>query len=104
MGKTVVYGCFEWDEDKAQANLKKHKLSFEEAVAIFDDPMLLERYDWDNSTLEESRFIGIGQIDGFVVVSSCYTDSNGRTRIINARRASSEEKKDYERWCKGFYP
>ena len=103
MGKTIVHGRFEWDEDKAKANIKKHKISFEEAIDLFNDPLLWERYDFKNSTNEESRYIGIGQIDGFVIVSSCYTDRNGRTRIINARRASSKEEKDYEQWCKNFY-
>ena len=103
MGRTVVFGRFEWDEQKAQANIRKHGISFEDAVSIFDDPLLWERYDWENSTIEENRYFGIGQIDGFVIVASCYTNRNGRTRIINARRATGKEEKDYEQWCKGFY-
>ena len=89
--------------DKAKANIKKHKISFEDVLPIFDDPLRWERYDWKNSTLEENRYIGIGKIDGFTVVSSCYTDRKGRTRIINARIATSKEERDYEQWCKNFY-
>ena len=103
MGKTVVHGNFEWDEEKAEANYKKHGISFEDALSIFDDPLLWERYDWRNSTFEESRYFGIGQIDGFVIVASCYTTREDRIRIINARRATSKERKDYEQWCKGFH-
>ena len=103
MGKTIVHGRFEWDEEKAKANYKKHGITFEEAINLFNDPLLWERYDLCNSNEEENRYIGIGQIDGFVIVSSCYTDRDGRTRIINARRASSKEEKDYEQWCKHFH-
>ena len=103
MGRTIVVGRFEWDEDKAKANIKKHGISFEDATALFDDPLLWERYDQSHSSIEESRYFGIGQIDGFVIVASCYTSRDGRIRFINARRATSKEKKDYERWCQGFY-
>ena len=103
MGKTVVCGQFEWDEDKNALNIKKHGISFEEATEIFDDPLFWERYDRQHSSLDETRFIGIGKINGFTVVSSCYIDRNGRTRIINARIATSMEEKDYEQWCKHFY-
>ena len=103
MGKTVVFGCFEWDTDKAKENLKKHGISFEEAVAIFDDPLFAERYDAKNSTIDESRFRGVGKIRGFTVIVTCYTFRGERTRIINARIATSKEEKDYERWCRYFY-
>ena len=90
-------------EEKNALNIKKHGISFEEATEIFDDPLFWERYDRKNSTIDEERFFGIGKINGFTIVSSCYTDRNGRTRIINARIATSREEKDYEQWCKHFY-
>ena len=60
--------------DKAKANIKKHKISFEAILPMFDDPMLWERYDWQNSTPEENRYLGIGMIKGVLVVASCYTN------------------------------
>ena len=103
MGRTVVCGRFEWDEDKARANLKKHKISFEEVLPMFDDPLFAERYDAKNSTIDESRFRGVGKIRGFTVIVTCYTFRSERTRIINARIATSKEEKDYERWCRYFH-
>lgn len=103
MGRTIVYGCFEWDEEKNELNIRKHGISFEEATEIFDDPLFWERYDRQHSSLDETRFVGIGKINGFTVVSSCYIDRNGRTRIINARRATRKEIKDYEQHCWNFF-
>ena len=99
MGKTVVCGCFEWDEDKAQANLKKHGISFEEAVAIFDDPYFLELRDDEHSTQEEERFLGFGLLRDTVVAMAVYTE-RGRTRIISARRAIKKEEMRY--YDRGF--
>ena len=103
MGRTVIFGEFEWDEDKARANIRKHGISFEDVLPMFDDPMRIEDFDEENSTPEESRFRGIGQINGFVIVASCYTSRNGRTRIINARRATSKERQYYEEHYTKFF-
>ena len=103
MGRTVVFGNYEWDEEKNRANIKKHNIGFEEVLPVFDDPLFWERFDSKSSASDENRYIGIGKINGFTIVTSCYTDRNGRTRIINARIATKEEEKDYERWCESFY-
>lgn len=103
MGKTIVHGNFEWDEEKAKENISKHGLMFEEILSIFDDPLFWEQMDFDNTTLEETRFFGVGKLNGFAVIVSCYTERNGRTRIINARISTSEEERKYEEWCKQFY-
>jgi len=50
---------FEWDEAKAETNLQKHKVSFDEAKNIFNDPLLITFPDDFNSD-EEERFISIG--------------------------------------------
>ena len=97
MGKTVVCGQFEWDEEKNELNIRKHGISFEAILPMFDDPFLWERYDRQHSSLEESRYFGIGNVRGYLFVASCYTTRDGRIRIINARRASSEERRGYER-------
>lgn len=102
MGKTVVHGNFEWDSEKAKTNIKKHGISFEEILPIFDDPYFWEQFDNDDSTLEETRYFGTAKINGFAVVVTSYTERE-RTRIISARISTSEEEKNYEEWCKQFY-
>jgi uncharacterized DUF497 family protein len=51
---------FEWDEEKAAANLAKHGVSFEEAKTVFDDPFYVDFYDPDHSS-DEHRYIIIGE-------------------------------------------
>jgi uncharacterized DUF497 family protein len=86
---------FEWDEDKADGNRKKHGVSFEEASTVFEDPLTLTGYDPDHST-EEDRFITVGlSVDGRNIVVS-HTDRDSAIRIISARPASRREVKDYE--------
>ncbi len=102
MGKTVIHGNFEWDSDKAEANIKKHGISFEEILPMFDNPLFWEQADVSHSTAEETRFLGIGKINGFVVVVCSYTERK-RIRIISARISTNEEERRYEEWCKRFY-
>lgn len=102
MGTTVVHGNFEWDSEKAEINIKKHGISFEEVLPMFDDPLFWEQYDSENSTAEETRFFGTAKLYGVVVIVSSYTERK-RTRLISARIATSEEEKRYEKWCKQFY-
>lgn len=100
---TKIFGSFEWDEDKERLNIQKHGLSFTEILPIFDDPMFAEKIDLEHSTLKETRYIGIGKINGIVVIVSCYTQRAKRIRIINARISTKREEKLYEEWCKQFY-
>ena len=51
---------FEWDDGKAEDNLRRHYVSFEEARLVFDDPHGIDLYDEDHSTRDEKRFICIG--------------------------------------------
>lgn len=102
MGKTVVHGNFEWDSDKAEANIKNHGISFEEILPMFDDPLFWEQYDSEHSKVDEIRYFGTAKINGFAVVVSSYTERE-RTRIISARISTAEEEKRYEEWCKQFY-
>ena len=53
---------FEWDDDKAAGNLKKHQVSFDEAATVFGDPLSITFPDPDHST-EEDRFIILGSSD-----------------------------------------
>lgn len=102
MGKTVVHGNFEWDEEKNKANIENHGLSFEEILPMFDDPLFWEQYDSEHSKVDETRYFGTAKINGFAVVVSSYTERE-RTRIISARISTPQEEKRYEEWCKQFY-
>lgn len=86
---------FEWDPEKAAANVKKHGVEFAEAMTIFDDPLELTIVDPDHSE-DERRFLSIGLSAGGRLLVVAYTERAGRTRIINAREASSKERKNYE--------
>jgi hypothetical protein len=86
---------FEWDEEKAAANLAKHGVSFEEARTIFDDPLYVDFYDPDHSS-EEHRYIIIGESrQGRLLVAS-YTERGGVTRLISAREVTRSEREAYE--------
>jgi uncharacterized protein len=86
---------FQWDPQKARSNLQKYGISFEEAERVFDDPLFLIYADPDHS-IEERRFVIMGELpDGRLLVVS-YTDRNGETRIISARPATRQERKNYE--------
>ncbi len=75
MGKTIVSqdGRFEWDEEQALINHKKHGLAFNEILPVFDDPYMLELYDDSHSTDREDRIRGIGALQGVLVLYTCYT-------------------------------
>ncbi|MDB9313826.1 BrnT family toxin [Spirulina sp. CS-785/01] len=84
---------FEWDENKNQQNIKKHKISFEEATEIFNGIVFTaidERYDYG-----ETREISIGAIQGVVIITVAHTERNGNIRIISARKATPKERKQY---------
>ena len=87
---------FEWDDEKAVANLEKHGVSFGEATEVFYDPNALEGYDAEHSG-DESRFFIIGLSSRrllFVVYAERLEDT---VRIISARRAVRKEQEEYER-------
>jgi uncharacterized DUF497 family protein len=87
---------FEWDDDKAEQNLGKHHVSFEEARAAFDDAFGLHFYDEEHSTPQERRFICVG-LAGTRVLFVSYTVGGERTRIIHARRATKTWERIYEK-------
>ena len=87
---------FEWDEEKAKKNLKKHKVSFEEAKTVFYDPNALLIADPDHSN-DEDRFIimGISNKSKMLVVCHCYRQKDEVIRIISARKAEKCEIAQY---------
>jgi uncharacterized protein len=86
---------FEWDETKAQANLKKHKISFQEARRVFDDLFALIEQDFSED-FGEDRFLATGVVKG-VLVTVVYTERGERIRLISARKANSDEQRRYYR-------
>ncbi len=90
---------FEWDEVKNLSNQRKHGLSFEEAVAVFRDPLQLSIQDRiDNG---EERWQTFGMVDGVLLVMVAHTlreENEAKTvvRIISARRADLKERRFYE--------
>ena len=91
---------FEWDPYKAKHNLRKHKVSFERAAAIFLDPLAISIYDEEHSS-EEDRWITIGNdhTNNVLVVNHTFHEENidnCKVRVISARKATKKEIKQYE--------
>ena len=83
---------FEWDEDKNKTNKKKHKISFETAAHVFDDPQCIEMYDFEHSN-DEDRFIAIGKVGDVLFV--VFTERRESLRLISARLATNAERSLY---------
>lgn len=90
---------FEWDQNKDFSNQKKHGISFDEAIEIFDDPLHVSILDEKYSYFEE-RWITVGttkEVSIVVVVNLFYDDGGEEViRVISAREATSNERKKYE--------
>lgn len=86
---------FEWNTEKAEANLKKHQVSFDEAETVFDDPLFVIFADPDHS-FEENRFIIMGESNQKRLLVVSYTERPPKTRLISAREATRPERKKYE--------
>jgi len=86
---------FEWDEEKAKANLKKHRVGFDEAATVFTDPHSLTIHDPDHSE-DEQRYIDIGTSDNGRVLVVAYTERGSNIRIVSCRKVTPSERKLYE--------
>jgi hypothetical protein len=86
---------FEWDDEKAESNLKKHDVSFEEAATIFNDPKIATISDPDHSE-DEERYVSIGKSFIKRLLTVIHTYRKERIRLISARKASKAEKKKYD--------
>ena len=87
---------FSWDARKAKQNLRKHKISFEEAATVFYDENANEFFDPDHS-IDEDRFLMLG-LSGhlrIMVVSYCLRKRGSEIRIISARKATKKEEQVY---------
>ena len=97
---TTVY-AFEWDEAKAEANLRKHGVEFEAAMGVFLDPLAMTRFD-DEHHEDEERWVTLGQSEGgaLLVVVHTFTPTTPDTalvRLISARHATRRERMQYEK-------
>ncbi len=91
----LIFNNFEWSKSKAAENLKKHQVSFEEAVTVFEDSFFIIFKDPDHS-FQEQRFIIIGMSDKFRNLFVSFTERNERIRIISVRVLTLTERKEYE--------
>lgn len=86
---------FEWDSQKANSNLKKHGVSFQEAASVLGDSLSITYYDPDHS-VREHRFITVGMSRFGRVLMVAHTDRGDNIRIISARKMTRKERKYYE--------
>ena len=92
---------FEWDPAKARQNTRKHRITFERGATVFLDPNALSLFD-DQHSEEEERWItlGLDETGVLLVLSHTYheeTENSARVRLISARKATKNEKKQYQR-------
>ncbi len=90
-----LLSCLIWDQDKANNNIKKHSISFEEAVTVFGEPLAVTILDPDHS-VGEFRFLTIGQSKSQKLLVISHTERENEIRLISARFASKQERKNYE--------
>jgi uncharacterized protein len=87
---------FEWDTDKAGANVRNHHgVHFEESKPVFDDPYAITMSD-DESDPFEQRFVSIGTGALGRVLVVVYLHRGENIRIISARLAAPNERREYE--------
>jgi uncharacterized DUF497 family protein len=86
---------FEWDPAKAASNLSKQRVTFEEAVTVFGDPLASTITDPDHSE-DEARFVTLGLSTNERLIVACHTDRGGRVRLVSARQATRRERRQYE--------
>jgi uncharacterized DUF497 family protein len=91
---------FEWDPEKAAANLKAHGVSFEEAGTVFGDPLARLIDDPDHSETEP-RYVLFGRSDAGRLLAVMHTERGRGIRLISAREMTPKETRQYERFQAG---
>lgn len=86
---------FQWHPVKAESNLKKHGVSFDEAKTIFGDERHLEVPDREHS-YDEMRYLAIGQSIEGRLLTLVFTERGDKLRLISARVAEPWERREYE--------
>ena len=92
METTINNMLFEWDEEKANLNWRKHKIDFNDAAKVFADENRVEWLDEYHSD-DEDRYITVGKVNEILFV--VYTEREDVTRLISARRANKQERRKY---------
>lgn len=89
---------FEWNQNKEKENIKKHRISFEEARTVFYDTNAFQFFDPDHSE-NEDRFIllGLSFKPRILIICHCYRENESTIRIISARKADKKEENEYRR-------
>ena len=90
---------FDWDDSKAASNLRKHAVRFEEAMAVFNDPLNMTRFD-DEHSESEDRWVTLGQANGGTLLLVVHTyspidEQHVLVRLISARRPTKREAQQY---------
>lgn len=87
---------FEWDRHKAETNVTKHGVSFDEASTVFGDPLARIFDDEDHSQAEQRELIIGDSVQGHLLVVSFAERDKDTVRIISARKLTKRERRDYE--------
>jgi hypothetical protein len=86
---------FEWDRPKAESNRRKHKVTFDEAVSVFYDPLSATFSDPDSPSTEQ-RLVTVGQSSQDRLLVVVHTEQDETIRLISARLATAHERKRHE--------
>ncbi len=86
---------FEWDPDKAAANLEAHGVSFEEASTVFGSSLTATFFDPDHSN-DEDRYLTFGESDASRLRVIVHTDRGDSVRIVSAREMTRREPRQYD--------
>lgn len=89
-----LFRGFEWDEDKARENVRKHGLDFADATAALEDEWALTMRD-ETPDVDEERFLTLGADTLGRVIVVAYTWRWARIRLFSARRATAGERRQY---------
>ena len=90
--KIINDQLFAWDDEKAELNWKKHRIKFDDAAQVFADENRIDYQDEEHSDFED-RYITIGRVEKVLFV--VYTERGAVTRLISARKADKNERRDY---------
>lgn len=91
---TIISVEYEWDDEKAAANFRKHGVDFADAALMLEDELALTMRDLFS---EEERFVALGRDPNGRLLVVVYTWRGERIRLISARETTSKERRDYEK-------
>ena len=87
----------EWDPDKAEANLRKHGVAFDEAASVFGDPLGRLVEDPEHSR-DEERLVLFGRSSAGRLLAVMHTERGVAVRLISAREMTPRERRQYARF------